>query len=55
MQKKTATLLVRVLVEVINAIRIEKRTAAFDTMHLVAFAEEEFGQIGAVLPGDAGD
>ena len=39
----------------INAVSIEQRAAALDTVDGVAFGEQEFGQIGAVLASDAGD
>ena len=46
---------VRVLVEVINALGVELRGAALDAVDGVALVQQEFGQIGAVLAGDAGD
>ena len=45
---------VRVLVEVIDTVG-EQAGTALDAVHLVAFVQEEFGQVGAVLAGDAGD
>ena len=54
-QDEAAPLLVRILVEVVDAVGVEQRGAAFDAMHFVAFAQQEFGEIGAVLAGDAGD
>ena len=47
--------LVRVLVEVVDAGGIEERRTAFDAMDFVALGEEELGEVGAVLAGDAGD
>ena len=44
--------LVRILVEVVNTVGIEQRTAAFDTVHAVAFLEKELGEVRAVLTGD---
>ena len=46
---------VRVLVQVVDAARVEARRAALDAVHLVALGEQEFGQIGAVLAGHAGN
>ena len=46
---------VRVLVEVINALGVELRGAALEAVDGVALVQQEFGQIGAVLAGDAGD
>jgi hypothetical protein len=54
-QEKPATLLVRVLVEVIHAIRVEERGPALDAVHLVPLGQQKLGQIGPVLTGDAGD
>ena len=52
---KLRVLDVRVLVEVVDAVGVEQRSAALDAVHLVALFQQEFGQIGAVLAGDAGD
>ena len=54
-QDEIAVADVRVLVQVVDAIRVERRRAALDAVDDVAFAEQQFGQIGAVLAGDAGD
>jgi hypothetical protein len=40
---------------VVDALGVEQRGAALDAVHLVALLQQEFRQIGAVLPGDAGD
>jgi hypothetical protein len=45
----------RILVQVVDARGVEARGSALDAMHLVALLQQEFGQIGAVLAGDAGD
>jgi len=47
--------LVRVLVQVVDALRVEARGAALDAVHLVALGEQELGEVGAILAGDAGD
>jgi hypothetical protein len=39
----------------IDTIGIEKRGSTLDTVDLVALLQEQFGQIGAVLTGNAGD
>ena len=39
----------------VHAVRIETAGAALDSVDFVAFGEEEFGEIGAILAGDAGD
>jgi len=55
MQDETAAAFVRVLIQVINPVRVEQRCASLDPMNLVAFREEKLRQIGSILPGDAGD
>ena len=47
--------LVRIMVQVIDAPGIERRRTALDAVHDIALGEQEFGEIGAVLAGDAGD
>ena len=54
-QDEAAIGLVRILVEVVDPVGVEQRGAALDAVHLVAFAEQELGEVGAVLAGDAGD
>ena len=46
---------VGVLVDVIDALGVEQRGAALDAVDNVAFFEEEFGEVGAILAGDASD
>jgi hypothetical protein len=46
---------VRVLVDVIDALGVEQRSAALDAVDLVAFLEQQFSEVRAVLAGDAGD
>jgi hypothetical protein len=55
MELEADILVVRILVKVINAIGIEGRCAAFDTMHAISLAEQELGKIGTVLPRNARD
>ena len=50
MQDEATVLLVRVLVKMVDSIRIEQRSAALDAVHLVALAQQELGQVGAVWP-----
>jgi hypothetical protein len=52
-QYETATKLVRLLVEVIDAVGVEQRGAPLDTVHFIALAKQEFRQISAILPGNA--
>ncbi len=44
-----------VLVEVLDPSRVEGGGSADDAVHLVALGQEELGQVGAVLAGDASD
>jgi hypothetical protein len=39
----------------VEAPRVECAGAANNAMHFVAFGQQEFGQVGAILSGDAGD
>jgi hypothetical protein len=45
----------RVLVDVVDALGVEERSAALDAVDFVAFFEEKFGEVGSVLTGDPGD
>ena len=47
--------LVQVAVEVIDPSGVEGRGAPLDAVDLVALAQQQFGEIGAVLSGHAGD
>src|SRR5262249_3393457 len=47
--------LVRILVDVLDAPGVERRRAAAQAVHRIAFGEQEVGQIGAVLTSDASD
>lgn len=46
---------VRVFVDVIDALGVEQGGAALDAVHFVTLFEQEFGKVGAVLAGNAGD
>jgi hypothetical protein len=47
--------LVRIAVQMIDAIGVERRRAPLHAVDLVALLEQEFGEVSAVLPRDAGD
>ena len=47
--------LVRILIEMIDPVGVEGRGPPLDAVNDVALVEQEFGEIGAVLAGDAGD
>ena len=55
MQHEATSLFVRILIQVVDAIGIEQRRSTLDAVHLVAFCEQKFGEICAVLSGDPGD
>jgi len=46
---------IRALIKMIDPVGVEQRGAAFYAVHLVALGQQEFGQVGPVLPGNAGD
>ena len=51
-QRQPAVWQVRVQVEVINTLSVECACTAFDAMHLIAFFQQQFGQIRSILPSD---
>jgi hypothetical protein len=55
MEDEPAVGLVRVLVEMVDPLGVEQGGAAFNAVDGVAFVQQEFGEIRAVLAGDAGD
>jgi hypothetical protein len=55
MHRKPDIRFVGVLIEMVDAPGIEAGGPALDAVHLIAFGQEEFGQIGTVLAGDSGD
>jgi hypothetical protein len=46
---------VRIFVKVVDSIRVEERCAALHTVHNVAALQQKFGEVCAVLAGDACD
>ncbi len=52
-QDEIAVADVRILIEVVYAIRVERRRAALDPVNNVSLAEKQLSQIGAVLAGDS--
>ena len=54
-QKETDVCFVNILEDVDDAAAVERGRTANDAVHLVALLEQEFGKIGAVLAGDAGN
>ena len=45
----------RILVEVIDAVGVEERGAALDTVDLIITLEQKLRETGTVLAGDAGN
>jgi hypothetical protein len=46
--------LVRVLVEVVDSIRIEGRRTPLDAVHTVTLGQQKLRQVGSILSGDPG-
>jgi hypothetical protein len=45
----------RVLVDVVDAVGVERRRPADQAVHLVALAQQQLGEVAAILTGDTGD
>jgi hypothetical protein len=54
-QRHAHTVLVRITIEMIDALGVEQRGTTFDAVHVVAFSQQQFGEIGAVLAGNSRD
>jgi hypothetical protein len=54
MQKKRKAFKMTVVVKVIHPVGIKEGAPAFYTMYFVSFFEQEFGQIGTILPRYSG-
>jgi hypothetical protein len=55
LQKEIRRLRVRVGVEMVDALGVERRGSPLHAVHDIAFAEQELGKIGPVLPGYSRD
>ena len=55
MQDQAAVAYVRILVKMVDALGVEERGAPLDPVDDIALFDQEFGQVGTVLAGDAGD
>lgn len=52
-QQEPCIFLVRILINVIDALRVERTGASNHSMHLISMGQEQLRQVGAVLPRDA--
>ncbi len=50
MEYELSSFSVGILIEMINAIRVKKRSSSLDAMNMVSLVEKKFGKIGAILP-----
>ena len=55
MQHKIAVVDVRILVNVVHPLGVERRGSALDAVHFVTFFQQQFREVGTVLAGDACD
>jgi len=55
MEKQSNIRQMRVLIEVVDLAAVKTARAADEAVDLVAFGKKEFGQVRAVLAGDASD
>ena len=55
MQREVLLVDMRVLIQVVNTVGIERRGPALDAVDFITFAQQKLGQVSAVLPCDAGD
>ena len=46
---------VRILIQVIDTIGIEQRSAALDAVNFVVLGQQEFRKVSTILPGDTCD
>ena len=53
MQLQPDVFLVRILIQVINPVGIEKGRPALDTVHFIAFFQQQFSQVCPVLACDS--
>jgi hypothetical protein len=54
MQNEMAVTDFRTFIQMIDAISIEQGSTPLEAMHFITFVEQEFSQVGSVLPGNAG-
>ena len=55
MQDKITLLYMRVLVQVVNPVRVEHRGPALNAMHLVALLQQKLSQVRSILSSNTGN
>ena len=55
MQFEVCVVDMRILIDMVDPLGVEGTGPAFDAVDDIAFFEQEFGKVGTVLAGDAGD
>ena len=55
MQDEVSVINMRILIEMVDAARVEAGAAAFDAMNGIALLQQQLCKVGSILSGDAGD
>ena len=55
MQLEAGVIDMRILINMIHALGVQRRGTPLDAMHLVALLKQKFSKVGAVLAGHTGD
>jgi hypothetical protein len=55
MQLEVGVINMRVLVDVVNALRVKERSAPLDAVNYVSFFQQKLGKIRAILPCNSSD
>jgi hypothetical protein len=55
MQDEVARGLMRILVQMVDALGVKRGSAAFQAVNFITFGEKEFRQVRSVLSGNPGD
>jgi hypothetical protein len=55
MEAEAAAVFVEIAIDAIQTVGIEAAGAPFESVDFIALPQQEFGQVGAVLAGDAGN
>jgi len=54
-QRQVGAALMRIVIDVVDALGVERAGSAKDTMHLITLAQQQFAEVGAVLASDSSD